>query len=167
MRKLIIIMGVSGSGKSTVGEKLSEKTGIPFFDGDDFHPQENIDKMASGQPLNDEDRLGWLKKLNQLAREQAAQNGAIIACSALKENYREILNKGLEDAVNWVVLQGSFELIRQRMQARRNHYFSASMLQSQFDALEVPAYGLHLNIDQDTSTLVGKIVDFYQLKVNN
>ena len=88
-------MGVSGSGKTTIGKMLSGRTGIPFFDGDDFHPPSNKEKMKSGHPLNDEDRQVWLQKLNLLAVAQSNGNGAIIACSALKEKYRVLLSSGV------------------------------------------------------------------------
>ena len=89
-------MGVSGSGKTTIGELLSEKTGIPFYDGDDFHPEENIKKMKAGHPLNDDDRLGWLEKINEFCIEQIEANtSCIIACSALKGSYRKILRKDI------------------------------------------------------------------------
>jgi 6-phosphogluconate dehydrogenase len=94
--RVIFVMGVSGVGKSTIGSLLAKELEIPFFDGDDFHPQENILKMANGEPLNDQDRYGWLKTLNELAKKQLLKNSCVIVCSALKENYRSILSEGLE-----------------------------------------------------------------------
>lgn len=143
--KIYVVMGVSGSGKSTVGKALAAHLELPFFDGDDFHPPENVAKMAAGNPLDDTDREGWLRRLNQLAVEHLPK-GAVIACSALKESYRGLLEAGLENRVEWVVLLGSYELIHKRMAARSGHYMPPALLKSQFEALEVPAYGIHLDI---------------------
>src|SRR5262245_57577181 len=104
MNRIIYIMGVSGSGKTTVGKLLSQKTNIPFFDADDFHSEANRLKMKNGIPLNDEDRKEWLQQLNTLARRQAGDKGAIIACSALKEKYRAILSEDINQPL-WVFLQ--------------------------------------------------------------
>ena len=113
-------MGVSGSGKTTIGKLLSQKTGIPFFDGDDFHSAANKEKMKAGNPLTDADRLGWLQVLNRQAKEESVKGGAIIACSALKEKYRKLLSENLENPA-WVFLNGSFELISLRMKNRTGH----------------------------------------------
>lgn len=145
MKKIIFIMGVSASGKSTLGHALARATGQPFFDGDDFHPPENIAKMSAGAPLNDQDRRGWLSGLNQMALDHR-QNGAIIGCSALKETYREWLMEGLDrDQVLWVVLVGDYEQILDRSRKRTDHFMPASLLESQFQTLEVPPYGMHLS----------------------
>jgi len=137
---------------------LSHKTGIPFFDGDDFHPQFNIDKMASGKPLNDHDRSGWLKNLNNLAQKQSNINGAIIACSALKESYRNTLKNNIEDNVNWVFLKGTEDIIQSRLESRTNHFMPKNLLKSQFEILEIPEYGLHLGISNTPETLINTIV---------
>ncbi len=131
-------MGVSGCGKSTIGQLLSHKTGIPFFDGDDFHPKKNIEKMAAGQPLNDEDRFGWLESLNNLAKKEIKHKGAIIACSALKNSYRAILKKGQEENTFFTYLKGDFATIEKRLKQRGGHFMPAQLLQSQFDALQPP-----------------------------
>ena len=136
---LIFVCGVSGSGKTTIGQLLSERCDIPFFDADDYHSPANKKKMHEGQALNDNDRSEWLKRLNQLAIEQCAVKGAIIACSALKEQYRQILADTISVPVHWVFLKGSFSLIEERMKKRTDHYMPASLLQSQFDILEMPA----------------------------
>ncbi len=153
---IIYIMGVSGSGKSTIASLLSEETGIPYFDGDDFHPQANKAKMESGQPLNDADRKGWLERLNTLALKELENEGAIIVSSALKEKYRQILSKDLAQ-VSWVYLKGSFELIEERLGSRDHEYMPPSLLRSQFEALEEPAYGLHVDIDQEPKEIVRTI----------
>ena len=139
-------MGVSGSGKSTIGELLAKRLGIPFFDADDFHPIENVEKMKAGNPLNDEDRAPWLANLNQLAKKEMAKKGAIITCSALKQKYRVSLEQGLPNSPEWVFLNGDFELILKRMNQREGHYMPASLLQSQFDALEIPANAFEVDI---------------------
>jgi len=139
-------MGVSGSGKSTIGELLAEKLALPFFDADDFHPIENVEKMKAGNPLNDEDRAPWLDNLNQLAKKELAKKGAVITCSALKEKYRVRLEAGLSVSPEWIFLKGDFELILKRMNQREGHYMPAALLQSQFDALEIPVDAFEIDI---------------------
>ena len=129
MSKLIIVAGVSGSGKTTIGKLVAEKLSIPFKDGDDFHPQKNIDKMKSGQALNDEDRKPWLDILAKKLTEWSHEDGVVLACSALKEAYRQTLT--VNDQVTWVFLEGSYELLESRMTARKNHFFKAELLKSQ------------------------------------
>ncbi len=155
---IIIVMGVSGCGKSTIGKLVGEKLNIPFFDGDDFHPQSNIDKMANGFPLNDSDRKPWLEILANNAANWEKDKGAVIACSALKESYREILNSKAKK-VKWVYLSGSFDLILNRMNARKGHFMKAEMLQSQFDTLEIPTYGLTIDISKEIEKIVADIVN--------
>ena len=155
---IILLMGVSGSGKTTVGELLSQQTHIPFFDGDDFHPQANIDKMAHGTPLTDADRAGWLADLARHLGQWEQAQGAILACSALKEDYRATLQAGARDPLDWVFLTGNRELLLQRMESRQGSYMKATMLDSQIRDLEIPAYGLHLDVADTPQTLVAKIV---------
>jgi gluconokinase len=148
MATAIILMGVSGCGKTSVGERLSKILGWPFYDGDDFHPQPNINKMAKGIPLNDDDRQPWLKCLHDLIVENLDQGQSlIVACSALKGKYRQIL-RGDREAVKFVHLAGSFDLIFDRMQQRNEHYMKAEMLHSQFADLETPKHALTVSIDQ-------------------
>lgn len=154
MVQIVILMGVSGCGKTSVGEALSKLKAVPFFDADDFHPYENKEKMKSGIPLNDQDRIPWLKTLNTLCKKHA-KTGMILACSSLKESYREELSKDLE--IDWVYLKGSFELIQSRMQKRKGHYMPAALLQSQFDTLEEPTDALVVDIDQSVESIVAKI----------
>lgn len=156
--KIYWVMGVSACGKSTMGKALAARLGIPFFDGDDFHPQANIDKMASGIPLEDSDRMGWLERLNELARQQGEQQGAVIACSALKESYRELLSKDLKSEQVWVVLLGTYEQLLQRIQSRKDHFMPPALLKSQFDTLEIPEYGIHLDCTQPIETLLGEVL---------
>jgi gluconokinase len=133
-----IVMGVSGSGKTTVGEMLARRLGWDFFDGDEFHPPENVAKMAAGVPLADEDRAPWLARLHDLlAGTLRVGRHPILACSALKARYRDVLLAGTA-GVRVVYLKGSYDLILARMQNRPGHYMKPGMLRSQFDALEEP-----------------------------
>lgn len=135
---VVIIMGVSGCGKTTVGQALAQRLHCPFYDGDHFHPPQSVAKMARGVPLTDEDRMPWLVRLQALIEEHLArQETAVLACSALKKRYRDQLRGGL-DNVLFVHLAGDIDLIWQRMQAREGHYMKAALLQSQFDTLEAP-----------------------------
>jgi gluconokinase len=130
--RYVVLMGVSGSGKSSVGENLSPLVGLPYQDGDDMHPQANIDKMESGTPLNDEDRMPWLKNIGE---ELAASNGLMIGCSALKRSYRDLIRSYCPEVV-FIHLAGDYELLIDRMQARTGHFMPASLLKSQFETLE-------------------------------
>ena len=159
---IYIVMGVSGSGKTTVGQLLAERLHLAFKDADEFHPQANIDKMASGHPLNDADRAGWLAAMAAGITQWEATGGAVLACSALKEKYRQTLQGGARQPIRWVVLDGSRELLRQRLENRQGHYMKASMLDSQLAALEKPAYGLHLELEGKTpAALVQETVAAY------
>ncbi|MEE1964034.1 gluconokinase [Allomuricauda taeanensis] len=155
--KVLVVMGVSGTGKTTVGKLLSEKMGYPFFDGDDYHPEENIKKMKTGSPLDDNDRKGWLIRLNQLALEHK-KSGAVIACSALKKNYRGLLRAGLGSNIRFIYLNGSFELIKSRLENRKGHFMPLELLQSQFDTLEPPLKALTYSVEDEPSKIVGEIV---------
>jgi len=154
----LILMGVSGCGKTSVGERLSQILGWPFFDGDNYHPQENIAKMAAGIPLNDDDRTPWLANLHDLITEHLEQGQSLLlACSALKQRYRSQLSNGNPGTV-FVHLKGDFDLIFSRMQARSGHYMKAEMLRSQFAALEEPTNALTIDIDQDVEEIVAEIL---------
>ena len=134
----IIVMGVSGSGKTTVGRALAVRLNATFLDADDFHPDANVAKMRAGIPLNDEDRAPWLATLNHELRTRCEQGECVVlACSALKIKYRTAISAELTQ-VHWIFLDGSFELIAARMRERPNHYMPESLLRSQFDALEQP-----------------------------
>lgn len=156
--KIYFIMGVSGSGKSTVGQMLAEQLHLDFRDGDDFHPEANIAKMASGLPLDDQDRYSWLMRLNELARSYS-EKGVVIACSALKEKYRQWLSKDISSPVCWVLLEGSAALLEARLTSRKGHFMPVSLLQSQLDTLEVPDYGLKLPITLSPSEIVRRICE--------
>ncbi len=138
MGKCIVVMGVSGSGKSTVGKKIADTLGAKFIDGDDLHPRANIDKMASGNALTDSDRAPWLERINDAAYSLGQKNEhGVIVCSALKRRYRDTLRFGNNNLI-FVFLDGEFELIRQRVNQRGGHFMKSSLLQSQFEALERP-----------------------------
>lgn len=147
-------MGVSGAGKSSVGQALSKSLKLPFYDGDDYHPQANIDKMRQGIPLDDSDRWGWLKNLNQLAKEALKKEGAVMVCSALKEVYRQELSKDLSTACEWIYLKGSYELILERIQARAGHFMPPELLQSQFNTLEAPKNAIEINVSAPLSEII-------------
>ena len=150
-------MGVSGVGKSTIGNMLADELKIPFFDGDDYHPKENIAKLSSGNPLNDDDRHGWLLSLNELAKEQLKKGSCVIVCSALKQKYRALLSQGIEKNTKWVHLSGTFDTIYNRMNARTDHFMSSAMLKSQFDTLEEPEDAMTVDIELKPSEIVSKI----------
>ncbi|XP_037536283.1 probable gluconokinase [Nematolebias whitei] len=154
---IYIIMGVSGSGKTSLGTFLSEKLGWPFYEGDNFHPQENIEKMSRGEPLTDQDRFPWLLKLYEIIeRERSSGCDALMACSALKRQYRQVLLHGSSALaaascphqnispptpadIFFLYLHGDYDFIYQRMVARKGHYMKADLLRSQFDILEPPS----------------------------
>lgn len=141
-----VVMGVSGSGKTSVGRELAAHLGCPFYDADDFHPPENVAKMSAGSPLTDEDRAPWLAALATLIDDHvAAGEIAVLACSALKERYREQLR--VSPCVRFIYLAGSFDCIWERMSARADHYMRPEMLRSQFAALEPPSAADALIVD--------------------
>jgi gluconokinase len=126
---IVVIMGVSGAGKTTLGEALAQRLGFDFLDGDDWHPPENVAKMAAGTPLGDADRWPWLERLNALLRVREARGqGAVLACSALKETYRKRLMQGL-GRCELVYLQGPIELIRERLGERKHRYMPPTLLE--------------------------------------
>lgn len=157
MNKVLFVIGVSGCGKSTIGKLLAEQLQIPFFDADDYHSNENIAKMASGKPLNDEDRKDWLAVLNQLAKDQLKQNNCVIACSALKEIYRNILQNDIEKNTKWIYLAGDFKEIKARIEQRENHYMASNLLQSQFNILEEPKSAIKVDINFTPKEIVAFI----------
>jgi carbohydrate kinase (thermoresistant glucokinase family) len=153
-------MGVSGCGKTTVGEALAAHLNCPFYDGDDFHSPENVAKMASGVPLNDADRAPWLASLADLIRDHLARGEtAVLASSALRKSYRDQLR--VDDRVRFIFLDGDFDLIWGRMQARQDHYMKAEMLRSQFEALERPDenVAIRIDIDQDVSDILQQVIE--------
>lgn len=150
-------MGVSGVGKSTIGNLLAKKLEMPFFDGDDYHPKENIAKMSTGKPLNDTDRAGWLEVLNKLAKKQLENNSCVIVCSALKKAYRNTLQKDIEQKTEWVYLKGDFKQILDRMKARENHFMPTALLQSQFETLEEPKNAIKVDVSLTPKQIVENV----------
>ena len=137
--KIIVMMGVSGCGKTTVGQLVAKELGWEFIEGDEYHSPENIAKMSSGQPLNDEDRFDWMNALNaKISDLLSACESGVLACSALKEKHRKHLARNWEEQVLFIHIQGTFDEIHQRMEARQGHYMKSGMLKSQFEALEPP-----------------------------
>ena len=161
---IIYIMGVSGSGKTTIGKDLASKIGFPFFDGDDFHSAANKEKMTAGIPLTDEDRMSWLIQMNKAAKDHAKLAGAVFACSALKEKYRTILSSGINIPLYWVFLQGSFELIKKRMDERKDHFMPPALLSSQFGALEIPDDCIKIDVSKSPDEIVETIISQINFK---
>ena len=154
---IVVLMGVSGSGKTTIGTALAGRVGWAFVEGDDWHPPQNVAKMSAGTPLTDEDRFPWLDRLNaELRVREARGENVVVACSALRHSYRERLTRGL---ARWelVFLHGSFELLSRRMAERRHRFMPASLLQSQFDALEPPVKAIAVDVAEPPERAVEKI----------
>lgn len=154
---IYILMGVSGAGKTLIGNKLSKRLDIPFYDGDDFHPPANVQKMKSGEPLNDEDRRPWLESLANNMVEWERNGGAILACSALKKSYRKILDSKTD--TQFIYLKGTPSLIADRLAKRSGHYMPPELLQSQFDTLEEPNDALTISVEPSPDEIVTIIMD--------
>ena len=153
----MLLIGVSGSGKSTVGRDLARYLKGEFLDADDFHPPLNRHKMASGIPLSDEDRLPWLEALGaELKSRRTSPLPLVLACSALKKSYRNFLRNASPGLVT-VYLQGSPDLIRERLQRRQGHFMKAGMLESQFADIEEPVHAIRVSIDQSLPAVVREI----------
>ena len=161
---IVIVFGVSGAGKTTIGKLLAEELGWQFYEADDFHPRANIEKMRSGLPLTDEDRWPWLERLReQIMRSLAAKKNTVLACSALKRVYREHLR--VSGDVKFVFLRGEYALIERQLRRRRGHFMNPALLQSQFADLEEP------QPDEDVLTIdLGRspqqLVDEIKAKLN-
>ena len=154
---IIILMGVSGCGKSAVGEVLAERLGIPFLEGDVFHPQENLEKMGSGVPLDDMDRIGWMKAIRDAMIKE--RQSAIVACSALKRKHRDFL-KDITKKVQFIHLHGDYDLLKQRIEFRTGHFFDPKLLDSQLAALEKPVLeegAIEIEVDQTVENIVATI----------
>ena len=153
MAQVIVVMGVSGSGKTTVGAKLAQELGWSFYDADDFHSEANREKMAQGIALNDEDRAEWLATLRELIRKHLEEGrSCVLACSALKQRYRDTL--AVNEKVRFAYLRGSFEQIETRMKRRKDHYMPVQLLQSQFEALEEPRDAVVVDISHTPEDII-------------
>lgn len=158
---IVILMGVTGAGKTTVAKQLVALTGWPFAEGDDYHSEANRAKMAAGIPLTDEDRAPWLASLHQVLLDwyQAGESG-IMACSALKQAYRETLTAGLpQTAYNFVLLEATKAVLEQHLQSRHGHFMNPVLLDSQLATLETPSNALHIPADQGPITAARQILD--------
>ena len=154
---IVVVMGVTGAGKTTVGRALAEALGAEFLDADDYHPPASVAKMHGGVPLTDADRAPWLARLNAVLRERAASGAAaVLACSALKASYRDVLLKDLPDA-RLVYLRGSRETIAARLAGRRGHYMNPGLLESQFAALEEPADAIVAEVAADPASIAAEV----------
>ncbi|MDQ3829616.1 MAG: gluconokinase [Candidatus Tectomicrobia bacterium] len=153
---VVILMGVTASGKTTVGRLLAEASGYQFYDADDFHPSANVDKMRRGIPLDDDDRRPWLETLRDLVRRcLAEERNAVLACSALKQAYRRYLL--IDPRVKLAYLKVDEELIRQRLQRRQGHFMNPALLESQFTTLEEPDEALWLDASRSPEEIVGTV----------
>ena len=159
MHTVIYIMGVSGAGKTTIGKLLAAKTGFSFYDADDFHSQQNKEKMKAAIPLTDEDRRPWLESIHNFVATAIANCSVIIACSALKEVYRNVLCGQIKDNCRWVFLNGDFNVIQERLQHRKGHYMPPELLQSQFDTLELPAHAIVIDIALSPEKITSEIIN--------
>lgn len=161
---VVVVMGVSGCGKTTVARGLAQRLGWQFLEGDRFHPTANVEKMARGIPLEDDDRLPWLQRLReaiaQARREsEESRTGVVVACSALKQAYRDRL-MGNQGPFRWVYLRGEFELLRQRLETRSDHFMPAQLLASQFAALEEPQGAIVLDCGRSPEALITQALKF-------
>ncbi len=156
--RVVIVMGVSGCGKTTVGRLVAQRAHWAFVDADDHHPPANVAKMARGEPLDDDDRMPWLQRLRRLIDAALAGGGALVlACSALKRSYRDVLGVG-DPRIALVYLRGDEALIAERMRRRTEHFFRPELLHSQFEALEEPAEALVVDVDATPEELSERIV---------
>lgn len=153
---VLIMMGVTGSGKTTIGQLLARQLNWKFFDADDFHPAANVAKMHAGIPLTDEDRQPWLESLHALVKGllEKPTNG-VLACSALRESYREYLC--IDKEVKLIYLKGDYRLIEDRLRKRRHHFMNPDLLQSQFETLEEPKRGIVIDISPPPKIIVKNI----------
>jgi carbohydrate kinase (thermoresistant glucokinase family) len=165
MSYFIILMGVSGCGKTTIGKMTAKTLGVPYYEGDEYHPKENVEKMSQGIPLNDEDRDSWLQRLADLMQQKLAEgDSGVLSCSALKKKYRDRLRIDPEK-VHFIYLKGNYELIRERMEKRRDHYMPADLLRSQFETLEEPGDVFTIEIDQKPSEILSQAMFYITNKI--
>ena len=159
----VILMGVAGSGKTTVGRILASELGWSFYDADDFHSPDSVRKMASGIPLTDEDRLPWLEDLrNLIAEHDEREENGVLACSALRRTYRDILSSGRGELVT-VYLKADAELIRKRLADRHSHYMPVQLLESQFEVLEEPEDAITIPAGSPPNQIVKSIRSLIQI----
>ena len=154
---IVVLMGVAGSGKTTIGEMLAEAIPCPFLEGDSLHSRANVEKMSHGNPLTDADRAPWLAAIHaRMVDVYSRGHSIVVACSALKQSYRTVLANGLP--LTWVYLKGSPELVRSRISHRASHFMKADMLASQFEALEEPSDALVVEVSASRDAIVERIL---------
>ena len=156
---IIVLMGVSGCGKTTIGKILSKEKNIPFFDADNYHPKENIKMMKEGKPLNDKNRLPWLVKINNLIKKNSQVSSCIIACSSLKKKYRSIIKKNITIPIHFIYLRGTKQIIYERLKNRKKHFMKNSLLNSQFKVLEEPSESLTIDISKTKNEIIKIITE--------
>jgi gluconokinase len=155
----VVVMGVSGCGKTTVGRAVAAQLQVEFIDGDVFHPQSNVDKMHSGTPLTDQDRQPWLEAISEWLADHV-DRGAVVGCSALRRRYRDILRRGASQAA-FLHLEGEPSVVQKRIEERKGHFMPPSLLRSQFDTLERLApdeYGVAISLDQSVDDITGEFL---------
>lgn len=141
---IFILCGVAGCGKTTIGKLLANSLGVSFYDADDFHPQSNLAKMTIGLALNDEDREPWLRDLAKRLQIWQKEGGAVLACSALKESYRETLSSCFDGNIQWIIFSVPEAALRDRLESRKGHFVDQRLLESQLQDFELPHYGLNI-----------------------
>lgn len=155
---IVVLMGVSGSGKTTIGKLLAEQLGWTFVEADDYHPASNVEKMHRGIPLNDADRAPWLDALRRRVDEACAKgDNVVLACSALKHAYQHYLERDVPGCVHYVHLRGSEDLIRQRLAERKGHFMNPALLHSQFEILEPPSDAIQVDVTPAPEAIVADI----------
>ena len=154
----LIVMGVSGSGKTTVGRRLADRLGCPFVDGDDYHPAENVARMTAGIPLEDAHRWPWLEALRDVIRRLREKHGTVVAaCSALKSSYRDVLRRG-DDSVTFVLLRVDPETVSRRFEQRTDHFMPPELIESQFETLEEPSDAMIVDAGKSVEGVVTEIL---------
>ena len=154
---VIVVMGICSCGKTLIGQMLAEKLGLDFYDADDFHPKSSIEKMKSQIPLDDKDRLPWLEAMAEQMPRWEQKGGAVLACSALKESYRDVLRESGD--VKFVFLKGTKDIILQRMKDRKEHFMPTSLIDSQLNTLEEPKDAITVDIASSPKEIVNDIVN--------
>ena len=153
----VILLGVSGSGKTTIGKLLSKEINIQFIDADDYHSKENIQLMSKGKPLNDKLREPWLYKINEVFKKKLKTSNCVLACSLLKKKYRKNIRKNISNPLFFIYLKGSEKLIQKRIKKRKNHFMNNSLLRSQFNTLEKPSNSLIIDINKNPKEIISII----------
>lgn len=156
---IYIVMGVSGCGKSTVGDLLAKQLSLPFYDADDFHFPENIEKMANSIPLTDEDREPWLTLLANNIVQWQADGGAVLACSALKKSYRDILRSTTQGVVQFIYLKGDKALLASRLKSRNDHFMPETLLTSQLNTLDPPTEAITVLLENTPNEIIAQIIE--------